>query len=89
LRRVISRSWANYLGFLQTVALHRREHLLRIFPMSKQQMPVMKCFPSYNTCGLEELCVSRGEAWETMKCDEKEKARAWIQWTGLGVWQRD
>jgi hypothetical protein len=39
--------------------------LLRIFPMSKQQMPVTKCFTSYNTCGLEELCASRHEELET------------------------
>jgi len=41
--------------------------LLRIFPMSKQQMPVTKCFTSSNTERPEELCArdleSNRERW--------------------------
>jgi hypothetical protein len=56
LRRVNSHSLVNGLGSLQTLAFHRSRALAAIFPMSKQQMPVTKCFTSSNTHIREELC---------------------------------
>jgi hypothetical protein len=40
--------------------------------MSKKQMPVMKCFISFNTERSEELCESHvASNWKTRKDEEK------------------
>jgi len=52
--------------------------------MSKQQMPVMKCFTSFNTEGTEELCGS--DAWCNWEHVRSEAAR--ILFTGDGEKQK-
>jgi hypothetical protein len=69
LRRLNSHSLENGLGLLQTLAFHRSRALAAIFPMSKQQMPVTKCFTSSNTSMLEELC--RLQCRERLEIQEK------------------
>src|SRR6266851_2545259 len=52
--------------------------------MSKQQMPVMKCFTSFNTEGTEELCGRA--AWCNWEHVRSEAAR--ILFTGAGEKQK-